>query len=192
MTFADSQVLTAAQVNDYLMEQAVIACTSGTRPSSPNEGMTIYETDTDLVRIYSGSAWEVVEQNGASTSYTSYVVSQSATPTTSSKTGRYSRRGGRRVHFQWEMTFSSAGTASNEIRLGTLPVAPHATQSPCVGAFRYFDAGTTVHTGSVLLDGPNARLTFSYDGFGSNMGAGDFAIANTDSFQGFAEYEAAS
>lgn len=55
--FADGDVLTAAQVNDYLMEQAVIACTSGTRPSSPNEGMVIYETDTDRVLIYDGSAW---------------------------------------------------------------------------------------------------------------------------------------
>ena len=166
--------------------------TSATRPATTFEGLMIYETDTDSLLIHSGSAWEYVEQIGAWSSYTSFVVSQSATPTTSAKTGRFRRDGRRTVHFQWEMTFSSAGTASNEIRLGTLPVAPHATQSPCVGAFRYFDAGTTVHAGSVMLDGPNARLTFCYDGFGSNMGAGDFAIANTDTFHGFAIYEAAS
>lgn len=57
-TFADSTVLTASDLNTYLMKQAVITCTSGTRPSSPVEGMTIYETDTDRVMIYSGSAWE--------------------------------------------------------------------------------------------------------------------------------------
>lgn len=55
-TFVAGDVLTAAQVNDYLMEQAVIACTSGTRPSSPNEGMTIYQTDTDTYAVY-GTAW---------------------------------------------------------------------------------------------------------------------------------------
>lgn len=55
--FADGNVLTAADVNDYLMEQAVIRCTSGDRPSSPNEGMTIRETDTDRALTYDGSAW---------------------------------------------------------------------------------------------------------------------------------------
>jgi hypothetical protein len=32
-------------------------CTSSTRPTAPYEGQTIYETDTDLVRVWSGSAW---------------------------------------------------------------------------------------------------------------------------------------
>ena len=56
MTFTPS-VLTAAQMNTYLMDQAVITCTSGTRPSSPVQGMTIYETDTDCYVTYDGSAW---------------------------------------------------------------------------------------------------------------------------------------
>ena len=59
-TFADAEVLTAAWVNDYLMEQATVICTSGTRPSgvgAPIEGMTIFETDTDRFLIYNGSAW---------------------------------------------------------------------------------------------------------------------------------------
>jgi hypothetical protein len=65
MTFTASSPLTAAQLNDYLMEQAVISCTSSTRPSSPNEGMTIYETDTDRILAYSGSAWVRVAQISA-------------------------------------------------------------------------------------------------------------------------------
>lgn len=32
-------------------------CTSTTRPTSPYEGMVIYETDTDLAYVWSGSAW---------------------------------------------------------------------------------------------------------------------------------------
>lgn len=55
-TFAPG-VLTSSDVNTFLMRQAVITCTAATRPASPNEGMTIYETDTDLYRVYNGSIW---------------------------------------------------------------------------------------------------------------------------------------
>lgn len=55
-TFTPS-VLTAADMNTYLMQQAVITCTSGTRPASPVNGMTIYETDTECYATWSGSAW---------------------------------------------------------------------------------------------------------------------------------------
>lgn len=51
-TFTAGAVLTASDVNTYLAKQAVIVCTSTTRPSSPPEGMVIYETDTDKVLTY--------------------------------------------------------------------------------------------------------------------------------------------
>lgn len=35
-------------------------CTSTTRPASPFEGQTIYETDTDLVRSWNGSSWVTI------------------------------------------------------------------------------------------------------------------------------------
>lgn len=56
-TFADLDVLTGPDVMTYLMDQVVITCTSGTRPGSPVEGMTIWETDTKSMRVYSSSAW---------------------------------------------------------------------------------------------------------------------------------------
>jgi hypothetical protein len=34
-----------------------VVCTSSTRPGSPSEGDLIYETDTDRLLVYSGSAW---------------------------------------------------------------------------------------------------------------------------------------
>lgn len=55
--FAVEEVLASADVNNYLMRQVVIACTSGTRPVSPNKGMTIFETDTDRYYGYDGSQW---------------------------------------------------------------------------------------------------------------------------------------
>lgn len=59
-TFTDGNVLTDTDLNDYLMKQTVIVCTSGSRPSSPVEGMVIYETDTDSIRAYDGSSWVAV------------------------------------------------------------------------------------------------------------------------------------
>lgn len=58
-TWSVGDILTASDTNNYLMKQVVIVCTSGTRPSSPVAGMTIYETDTDLYRRWNGSAWVI-------------------------------------------------------------------------------------------------------------------------------------
>ncbi len=52
----------------------VTICTSSTRPSSPYPGQQIYETNTKLSYVYSGSAWLLV-----SVPVTVFV--QSGTPT---------------------------------------------------------------------------------------------------------------
>lgn len=57
-SFAAGEVFTASDVNTYLMRQSVIVCTSSTRPATPTEGMMLYETDTDFVKIYNGATWE--------------------------------------------------------------------------------------------------------------------------------------
>jgi hypothetical protein len=44
--------------NNALMRQTVVKCTSGTRPASPDEGMIIFQTDTNSGHFYSGTAWE--------------------------------------------------------------------------------------------------------------------------------------
>jgi hypothetical protein len=60
-------VLTSSDVNTFLMKQAVITCTAATRPASPNEGMLIYETDTNVFSSYNGSAWVDVPSLPAAT-----------------------------------------------------------------------------------------------------------------------------
>lgn len=59
-TFVTEEVLASADVMTYFMRQAVITCTSGTRPASPVEGMTIFETDTDTYRTWDGSLWSIM------------------------------------------------------------------------------------------------------------------------------------
>lgn len=55
--FNAGEVLSSADVDLYLMGQAVIRCTSGTRPASPAAGWHIWETDTKRMLWYSGSVW---------------------------------------------------------------------------------------------------------------------------------------
>ena len=56
-TFTAGEVLTAGNMNTYLMGQAVIQTTSGARPSAPPTGMVIYQTDTSTFLVYNGTAW---------------------------------------------------------------------------------------------------------------------------------------
>lgn len=61
LTFTDGQVLTAAQVNGYLMKQAVMYfATAAARSSaitSPEEGMVTYRADADVLEFYNGTTW---------------------------------------------------------------------------------------------------------------------------------------
>lgn len=63
-TFASGEVLTAANVNNYLMEQAVMSFADSTARdaavTSPEEGMTAYLQDSNSVTVYSGSAWVTI------------------------------------------------------------------------------------------------------------------------------------
>lgn len=45
-------------------------CTSSTRPTAPYEGQHIYETDTDIEYVWSGSAWVVNYVSAASPAFT--------------------------------------------------------------------------------------------------------------------------
>jgi len=59
--FAVGEVLTAADVNDYLMEQSISIFADSTardaQITSPIEGMFCYLADTNVLQYYNGSAW---------------------------------------------------------------------------------------------------------------------------------------
>jgi hypothetical protein len=60
-TFAVGEVLTAVNVNTYLMQQTVMVfATSAARSSaitSPSEGMLTYLADSNTFWYYDGTAW---------------------------------------------------------------------------------------------------------------------------------------
>ncbi|NDB89079.1 MAG: hypothetical protein EB164_09275 [Thaumarchaeota archaeon] len=55
--------------------------TSSNRPANPYDGMMIYETDTNLVRIWNGTAWKTL----AYSDYTSGTVLQTVSATTATQ-----------------------------------------------------------------------------------------------------------
>lgn len=117
------------------------------------------------------------------------VFTQSVVPTKTTTNAKYFRIG-RFVICWWAVTFTSAGTASNQIVMSGLPVAA-SIASAIQGTFKYFDAGNTVRAGHCNGTSTTSAL-FYYDGFGNPMGLGDFAIANTDTCEGVLFYEAAT
>lgn len=68
-TFTVGQVLTAATMNNMRVNATIghTICTSSSRPAAPDTGQMIYETDTGLAYVYSGSAWVKVLQQKSTT-----------------------------------------------------------------------------------------------------------------------------
>jgi len=101
-SWVDGDVLSANDVNTYLMEQAVMVFADSTARdaalTAPSEGMFAFTKDDNAFKFYTGSAWQSVtalnfdgsivatEQNTTSTSYTDLTtVGPSATVTTGTK-----------------------------------------------------------------------------------------------------------
>ena len=67
-TFAAGEVLTAANVNGYLMQQTIMvfadASARDAAISSPSEGMFVYLTGTNALQFYDGSAWTAFTSGG--------------------------------------------------------------------------------------------------------------------------------
>ena len=66
--FTIGEVLTAANVNTYLMEQSVMvfddAAARTAAIGTASEGMITYLKDTNAVEVYDGSAWASVAPPG--------------------------------------------------------------------------------------------------------------------------------
>jgi len=105
ITFTAGSVLTAAQVNTYLMQQAVMVFTNEAARdaaiTSPSEGMIAYLTapttpqatgtttmlPTGAKTIYNGSVWVCVSEVGATTGATGTTTSSTYTATLSGSPG---------------------------------------------------------------------------------------------------------
>lgn len=63
-SWVDGDILTAGDVNTYLMQQAVMvfadASARSTALTAPSEGMVTYLSGTDVIEYYDGAAWQPI------------------------------------------------------------------------------------------------------------------------------------
>lgn len=68
-TWAADDVLTAADLNDYLMDQAVVVFANASVRASallaPETGMLTYRVDGGVYEYYTGSAWSQINAGSA-------------------------------------------------------------------------------------------------------------------------------
>lgn len=166
-TFVAGAVLTASDVNTYLAKQAVIVCTSTTRPTSPPEGMTIYETDTDKLLSYTTATtgwvppwnmpWGFVTE--ASNTPTQNVAMTAYTVVTLTMTGLSPNR-----RLKFTGTVSRAGSPAvtdpelvSEIVVGGTAIA--ATESERKGVFSSPGFFATHHLTGTAVTGAGGNIT---------------------------------
>jgi hypothetical protein len=175
----------------YVRQQVVTTCTSATRPSAV-EGRVIYETDTDLLLGYNGSAW--VPFAGPSTGWTSYTptVAQGATPNIAKTVvrSRWCYTGFKTVTWTFDLALTASGTAGSKVTL-TLPVTA-ASANGVVGAGLILDTGAAAYGGS-WRGASTTTVQFESDATGF-LGWGNtpsIALASGDNLNGSITYEIA-
>jgi hypothetical protein len=114
--WATNELLTSSDVNTYLMKQSVISTTSGSKPSSPPDGMVVWETDTERYVSYNATAaaWKIWGQM-LDGSYTPSLTATTTNPTLGSGSGtigRYTLRNGIWCDVRFTIKFGASGAAA--------------------------------------------------------------------------------
>lgn len=116
------------------------------------------------------------------------VITQGVVPSTSIKTGTYTKVG-RTVTVTLVATFSSAGTAANVIEVSGLPFVPNGANQLCFGAAYFFDSGSQFYGLSAVLSGAGTIIFYSHGGTGNFGSAPSIAIASNDRLSFTVTYE---
>ena len=156
--WATNELLTSSDVNTYLAKQSVIVCTSGTRPSSPVEGMLIYETDTDWYVSWNGSAWIMLGMTVTGT-YTPTLTGATTSPTLGSGgtiEGRWTLKNGKWCTYRGSIQWGTSGTAGSGQYLVSLPFTSSASITNGVSnigiiMLRDASAGPALRTGAAYI-----------------------------------------
>lgn len=200
--FVAGDVLTAAQVDDYLMGQSVMRFASAAARNTAlsgvlTEGLVSYLKDINEFQMYTGSAWIAAFRIGAYTAYTPTMFQEDGTgQTLTVGMARWTQQG-LTISGTNHLTISAAGSATNgEPIVVSMPVAPFDTTTllEYVGVGSILDSSTStsypvrvINYGGVFhfIRGDQAALNHVGVDPGFALAAGDVVSFN---FQ----YEAAA
>jgi hypothetical protein len=152
--FTAGEVLAAADVNSFLMDQSVMSFAgSAARESaipSPVEGMVSYLEDSDVLSIYDGSAWKV---SLATTGGILQVVSTAKTDTFTTTSATYTAVTG------LSATITPKFTSSKILILAQIAYGLGFNNT--IGGFKVTRGGTDIYRG----DASGSRLQAVFGGF---------------------------
>jgi hypothetical protein len=160
-SWAAGDVLTASDVNGYLMDQGVMSFASASARDTAltgelAEGMVAYLRDTDELVVYNGSVWRTFS-DGQLQTYTPALTAPTTNPTLgsgSSVVGRYVR-GGRMVTVWVRIGFGSSGVSAGSGQYTvSLPVA-----ASTITASSSNGSGQAIGFGHIRDDGSTSNNT---------------------------------
>lgn len=173
-----------------LLQQTIVPCTSGTRPSSPPNGMHIYETDTKAIAKYNVSAWEYV--TGSRNTYTPSLTASTTNPTLGTASvalGWWNYEPGPAVSMNFFIRFGTsgvaAGTGTYSVSLppGITSSSVYATGHVAVGAMQIADSSSGgFQPGSIFV--PAGSTTLSLIGSAPVGAASPWVWAASDYLSG--------
>ena len=180
-----------------LLQQTIIPVTSGTRPTSPPEGMLVYETDTDRYSSYTGSAWVTLGQT--ITAPHTPVLTATTNPTLGTGSvaqGRYTLFNGKWCVYRGTIRFGTSGVnAGSGQYFISLPVASATTFGAGVdgvGAGLVLDAsGPNVVQANVYIAGSGATTMSMFASNNQVTSVGPWTWAASDYLSWTITYETA-
>jgi hypothetical protein len=169
--------------------------------TTPYEGMEVYQVDTDISYVYTGSAWVISHTHGQWISHT-LTFNQSNTGLTGTLNYCRYKKEGRTVTISWQKSFATGtlGVANNAVLIpnSALPFDTAYTTAQILGVGQAYGAlaGIQYNLGIVLLGttaagGTTVRFIRSDTTVANYWGIDpNAAIANGDALAGTITYEA--
>jgi hypothetical protein len=146
--WVDGDILTAGDVNTYLMDQAVMvfadAAARTTALPTPSEGMVSYLVDTNAIQYYDGSAWLNIVPNFTTftPTFTNLTVGTGAVDFAYSIIGKMMTINGR-------LLFGSTTSITGNV-LVTLPASATSARD-CQGTLKIVDVGIANYGGYLTI-----------------------------------------
>ena len=192
-TFTSGEVLTAADVNGYLMQGVGVFADATERDAeitSPQEGQFAYLKDTNVTTYYTGSTWANFETSYTWATYTP--TNSGITVGNGTQVARFVKVG-KTVFVSYKFTLGSTSSLSGGISVG-LPSTNNSIATCSViiqdtGTANYYATGWSDPSTSLLLIRP-VKTSTTYGELNDNLSS-MFSWTTNDYFQFFVTYEEA-